>query len=293
MQVVLKDAHLSKEFPVLRGFPQGSILGPTLILLHLDDIDNCLRHSSIIKYADDTVIYVSGNDSDSIQKKLNADILEVHNWLTDNDLSLNLKKGKTESMIFGTSIRVKKATPLNIQVKGISINQTSSYKYLGTHLDSTLAMNGNFNSKYKKLSSRLRLLSKLRPDLNVKASKMIYTNIVIPVFTYCGTVNLYLSRTSLGKLDRIHERAVGIISKTNTVKLTPIMTYVKRHACQIVRTSVTRQLQAPMTNYFELLSHSKSTRNNKLSIALPRFRAKAARNEFYYQGAMIYNFTSQ
>ena len=233
-----------------------------MFLLHLDDIDNCLRHSSIIKYADDTVIYVSGNDSDSIQKKLNADILEVHNWLTDNDLSLNLKKGKTESMIFGTSIRVKKATPLNIQVKGISINQTSSYKYLETHLDSTLAMNGNFNSKYKKLSSRLRLLSKLRPDLNVKASKMIYTNIVIPVFTYCGTVNLYLSRTSLGKLDRIHERAVGIISKTNTVKLTPIMTYVKRHACQIVRTSITRQLPAPMTNYFELLSHSKSTRNN-------------------------------
>ena len=263
------------------------MLGPTLFLLHLDDIGNCLRHSSIIKYADDTVIYVSGNDSDSIQKKLNADILEVHNWLTDNDLSLNLKKGKTESMIFGTSIRVKKATPLNIQVKGISINQTSSYKYLGTHLDSTLAMNGNFSSKYKKLSSRLRLLSKLRPDLNGKASKMIYTNIVIPVFTYCGTANLYLSRTSLGKLDRIHERAVGIIFKTNTVKLTPIMTYVKRHACQIVRTSITRQLPAP--DYFELLSHPKSTRNNKLSIALPRVRTKAARNGFYYQGAMIYN----
>ena len=160
---------------------------------------------------------------------------------------------------------------------------------MGTHLDSTLALNGNFNSKYKKLSSRLRLLPKVRPDLNVKASKIIYTNIVIPVFTYCGTVNLNLSRTSLGKLDRIHERAVGIITKTNTVKLTPIMTYVKRHACQIIRISITRQLPAPMTNYFELLSHSRSTRNNKLSIALPRVRTKAAQNGFYYQGAMIYS----
>ena len=91
---------------------------------------------------------------------------------------------------------------------------------------------------------------------------MIYTNIVIPVFTYCGTVNLYISRTSLGKLDRIHERAVGIISKTNTV---------------------------PMTDYFESLSHPKLTRNNKLSIALPRVRTKAAQNVFYYQGEMIYN----
>ena len=143
-------------------------------------------------------------------------------------------------MIFGTSIRVKKTVPLNIQIKGTSIKQTSSYRYLGTHLDSTLALNGNFNSKYKKLSSRLRLLSKLRPNLNVKATKMIYTNIVIPVFTNCGTVNLNLSRTSLGKLDRIHERAVVVIIKTNTVKLIPIMNHVKRHACQIVRTSFRR-----------------------------------------------------
>ena len=132
-------------------------------------------------------------------------------------------------------------------------------------------------------NSRLRLLSKLHPDLNVKASKMIYTNTVIPVFTYCGTVNLDLLRTLLGKLDWIHECAVGIITKTITVKLTPIMTYVKRHACQIVRTSITRQLPAPMTNYFELLSHWKTL------VALPRVRTKAAQNGFYYQGAMIYN----
>ena len=82
-------------------------------------------------------------------EKLHADILEFHNWLTDNDLSLNLKKGKTETMIFGTSIRVKKAAPPNIQIKGTSINQTSSYKYLETYLDSTLALNGYFNSNTK------------------------------------------------------------------------------------------------------------------------------------------------
>ena len=162
-------------------------------------------------------------------------------------------------MVFGTSIHVKKIAPLNIQIKGTSINQTS-YRYMGTHLDSTLELNGNFNSKYKKLSSRLRLLSKLRPNLNVKATKMIYTNIVIPVFTNCGTVNLNLSRASLGKLDRIHERAVVVIIKTNTVKLIPIMNHVKRHACQIVRTSFRRQLPAPMTisNHYHLQSQQET-----------------------------------
>ena len=121
-------------------------------------------------------------------------------------MSLNLQKA---------SIHVNKATPFNIQIKGTSNNETSLHKYLGVHLDSTLALNGNFNSKWKKRSYRLRLLSKLRPNLYVKAAKKIYTSIAIPVFTYFGTVNLNLLRASLGKLDRIHERSVGIITKIN------------------------------------------------------------------------------
>ena len=54
---------------------------------------------------------------------------------------------------------------------------------------------------------------------------MIYTNFVIPVFTYCRTVNQNLSRASLGKHGQIHEQAVAIITKTNIVKLAPIITY--------------------------------------------------------------------
>ena len=99
---------------------------------------------------------------------------------------------------------------------------------------------------------------------------------------------LNLSSILLGILDQFHERAVGIITKTNPVKLTPIQNYEQGHTCQIVRTTITRQPPAPTTNYFKPLSHLKSTRNSKLSIALPRVRAKTAQNGFYYQGAMIY-----
>ena len=105
------------------------------------------------------------------RKKLNANILQVHNWLTDNDLSLNLKKNKTETMIFATSIRVKKAARLNMQIKETSVNQTSPNKYLETPLDSTLALNDNFNSKYKNLSSRLRIAVKTAPKSEWKSLK--------------------------------------------------------------------------------------------------------------------------
>ena len=66
-----------------------------------------------------------------------------------------------------------------------------------------MVLSGNFNSKCKSSVPDYDCCQKVCPNLNVKASKMIYTNIVIPLFTYCGTVNLNLSRTSVGKLDQI------------------------------------------------------------------------------------------
>ena len=215
-QHVLYDGKISNEFSVYRGIPQGSILGPTLFLLHLDDIDNCLRHCKVIKYADDTVIYTTGKNKDTVQNNLNVDVTAIHKWLTDNDLSMNLKKGKTESMIFGTSSRLKKTSPLEIKINETLLNQTTCYKYLGVHLDSSLTMNENFQVKYKKLSSRLRLLSKLRSNLTFQAAKKIYNSIIVPVFTYCGIVNMNLSKTSTKKLNRIHKRAATIITKGKT-----------------------------------------------------------------------------
>ena len=152
-------------------------------------------------------------------------------------------------------------------------------------------MNENFQSKYKKLSSRLRLLSKLRSNLTFIAAKQIYTSIVVPVFTYCAIANLNLTRTSLQKLERIDQRAIDIITKgkTRNVKLTTIVASIKHHASKLVRKSVKKEFPPPMQNYFELISHTKSTRNNQISIKLPKVKTKAAQNGFFYQGAIIYN----
>ena len=186
-------------------------------LLHLNDIDNCLRHCKIIKYVDDTVIYTSVKCSEPIQKKLNEDITEVNRWLNNNDLFLNLKKGKTECILFGTLSRIKKAPSLNISINSIEVIQTMSYKFLGVHLDSALNLNENFGLKYKKLRSGLRLLSKLRSNLIFKAAKKLYSSVAVPVFTYCGLLQLNLCRTSSAKkLEQIHQRAITIITRNKT-----------------------------------------------------------------------------
>ena len=66
----------------------------------MNDIGRCLKHSSIITYADDTVLFTSSKCENDIDGRLNEDINSVHRWLNDNELILNLKKGKTESKLF-------------------------------------------------------------------------------------------------------------------------------------------------------------------------------------------------
>ena len=291
-QSIIYNNTTSNEYPIYRGVPQGSILGPALFLLRINYLHHCLQHSRIINYADDTVLYVSDQDSLTIEKKFNEDISNyVSNWLTENDLSLNLKKGKTESMLFGSPARLKKTTPLSIYVNNIEINFTKTYTYLGVLLDPSLNLNENFLKKYRK-NSVMGLLVKLRPNLTTSATQTIYTSVAIPAITYCGIVDIDLNRSQTDKLNRLHKRAENIIKNGNertTAQITPITTALKRRACSIVRKCISKDLPPPMDNYFEIMTHEQRTRNNNLSIRLPKVKTECARKGFYYQAAYLYN----
>ena len=124
-----------------------------------NDFHTCLRHAKTIKFADDTVLYFSHTDFHVIENSLNDDMEHVFEFLTENELILNVKKRKTEVKLFGTSKRLLKLTVnLNVCYGGETLNQTNRYKYLSTLLDPSLSLNDNFNVTYKKSSSRLRLL---------------------------------------------------------------------------------------------------------------------------------------
>ena len=86
----------------------GSILGPLLFLIFFNDLPDCLHHSQVIKYADDTVLFISSKDFHIIEAKLSEDISHVGKWFFENEIIMNMKKGKTECMLFGTSKRLSK-----------------------------------------------------------------------------------------------------------------------------------------------------------------------------------------
>ena len=103
-------------------------------------------------YADDTVIYTSDKSFSTIKSNLTEDFARVATWLEENQLIVNLRKGKTECMRFATSQRTKKKNTWLVQYHK-TLSETNSYKYLGVQLDQNLNIMDHTTQTYKKVCS--------------------------------------------------------------------------------------------------------------------------------------------
>ena len=194
-QFVTYDNESSERHPVTCGVPQGSVLGPILFLIFFDDFDNILKHSNVIKFADDTVIYVSNKNKTNIENQLNEDLERISKYFHDNELIINLKKSKTESLLFGTAKRLATAGYMNLTYRNIPINYTNTYKYLGTLLDNRLALNIEFSRLHKKASNKVKLITKVRKHLTDKATRTVINSYVKRTIMFSFLVNLNLNNT--------------------------------------------------------------------------------------------------
>ena len=144
----------------------------------------------IITYADDTIIYFYDKNIRIIEKVLNTEFNYLSDWLTENELILNLKEDKTEIMVVGTKLWLSKVNSnINVEYHSIKVNFTKSYKYLGMKVDPSLNLSDHFQFVYKTASSRLRLFRRIRPNITKTATLRIYQAFIVPKIMYCSFIN--------------------------------------------------------------------------------------------------------
>ena len=290
--VVSYNNCVSDEKELYSGVPQGSILGPLLFIMLFNDITDAIRHSRIVKYADDTVIYFADKDSKSIQSNLTEDMDLISNWLKENELIINMKEGKTEALLFGTAKRISMQTePFKVYQGSNAIRNTDEYKYLGMYVNSSLDLNSHFERSYKKAAGRLRLLARLRKYLDSQSARDVYCSMIMPVFTYCGVLQMKLSETKMKQLKAFHDRCLKIVydGEKSNEGLPSVMNANKIRACKLVRKCIDKDICDIFKDYFAIQDHGKETRNATNSLKMPKIRTEYARKSFYYTGAKIYN----
>ena len=141
--------------PLTCGVPQGSILGPLLFLVYINDL-NISLNCRLSLYADDSALLFSHSDASVIAERLGAELSACKKWLIDNKLSLHL--GKTECLLFGTSRRLKRVGEFRILCDGMAVKRVFQVKYLGVLLDGDLSGKGHFANVVKTCSSCLAFL---------------------------------------------------------------------------------------------------------------------------------------
>lgn len=144
------------------GVPQGSILGPLLFILYINDIGTILKKSKYHLFADDTVVYVSGTNVTRLVETLNSELKNLSNWLTANKLKLNVEK--TKAMVLS---RDKDMGQLDIRIDRQSVEIVSKIKYLGIIVDNTLKFGENVDYVCKKISQKLGVLNRCKKFLSM------------------------------------------------------------------------------------------------------------------------------
>lgn len=199
------DDVSSSSHEVPAGVPQGSILGPYLFLLFLNDIPVQPR-TKLACFADDTASLTSDRDSNLVINRLQLSLELLFNYFSSWKLKLN--EGKTEAILF---TRRRRIPDKKLNIGGHSIPWSSSVKYLGLHLDKKLNWSHHITTTRSK---GIKALNALSPILNRKsnlspATKLcIYTTLVRPCLTYAAPVWSSTCKTNYTKLQVIQNKAL-------------------------------------------------------------------------------------
>ena len=170
------------------------------------------------------------------------------------------------------------------------MNKSTKYKYLGVLLDQQPNLHEQLATIYKKVSSRLKLLKRVRPNLTSAIAGKVYHGMIQPIATYCPTVYLGLPRYQINKLQALQHRGKNIVcSKGMTTEWKPVADIINEQILIDVHKSIQRVSPPKYHSYFTVLQHGKNTRGGDSSLVIARVKPEIGRKTFKFQGSLLFN----
>ena len=200
-QLVCNNGHFSSTIlDIENGAPQGSILGPLLFLIYINDLPSCLKHSTPVFYADDSNLLISDTNCETLIRKGNEDLANVQNWLISNKLALNV--GKTQAIIFRTP---NTKIPTNLSKLMLGVNQiklVESTEFLGVTITKSLSWKPHMMFIKSKIRRTLGACRKIRSQIGQGASLKLYHSLIESHILYAITTWCFGNSTMQNSLQR-------------------------------------------------------------------------------------------
>ena len=203
-QKVVINNSASTTQTVIAGVPQGSIDGPLLFNLFINDLVLFIEYTALGNYADDNNLSITGTNIENIKKLLLADFKTVIEWFSDNYMIINPDKCKYMSM--GKNSYDNDTLSLN----EFNLKNSDHEIILGITIDRKLTFNKHIKNLCKKAGQKLSAILRISPYLDENKKKLLYCSMIKSQFNYCPLVWMFCTRKSNNLINKVQERALRL-----------------------------------------------------------------------------------
>ena len=293
---VVVENECSSWCPVPAGVPQGSLLGPLLFTLYINDLPSSLKNRSLL-FADDMKVFrkvLSDSDCVSVQ----GDLTRLHAWCTKWKLNLNLQK----CSVMSVSLK-KKPIMFNYTISECVLNRVSTQRDLGIFLDNRLSFVPHIDFIVKKANRMMGLVWRnFRSCKNEHVLRTLYCSLIRPQLEYCTVVFNSVSHSQVERLERLQRRYLLFMYKvlhndhrnrsySELCDLFKLSTLTQRRTvtdCLFLYRLIHSQYNVP--NPFSLHVPERRTRSaSKHILHVPRCRVEVTKQGFVSRISNTYN----
>ena len=281
---------------LFKGVPQGSILGPLIFNIFLNDIFYFVSKGDLYNYADDNCISVSHKDISVVSAQLENETQIMTKWFADNSMKANVDKFQGIILSGG-----RNNTAIQFSLDDVDIAFVQKIDVLGVCIDGKLNFNEHVCRICSKASAQISALQRLTGLLDYPSRKAIYTSFIASNFNYCPLVWFFTSRESIDKIDKIQERALRFVLKDHISDYTNLLLKsgfdsFRIYAVKCLMIELFKILKGITPNYlsdlFVKADNPYDTRDKyKLIQPLKRTTTYGLRS-FQYYGAHVWNMLS-
>ena len=282
------------------GVPQGSILGPLIFLLYVNDMPQAVD-CDLLLYADDSCLVFSDKSVSDIEEQLNKNFNSLCDWFVDNKLSIHFGEDKTKSILFGKTNKKSGNKKLDIRRGDVKIKQHTSVTYLGCILDEDLSGESMATRILGKINGRLRFLYRKQNFLDFPLRRLLANALIQPHFDYaCSAWFPLINKRLTKKIQTAQNKCVRFCLNLNNRAHIGVREFkninwlpTKERFEQCTATSVFKFFNnsAPsyMSEMFLPVGQSRVTRRSKNKLNQPFRKSNKGQNGLSYLGPKIWN----
>ena len=290
-QQVILEGVTSSAAPVQSGVPQGSVLGPLLFLLYINDLPNCVSDGSTVRlFADDCILYHNiRTEQDAI--KLQQDLVSLQQWEGDWLMEFHPKKCQVMHVT-----NKRKCLEYTYKIHGHTLDVVDSAKYLGINIHKTLKWNHHINHVTKKANSTSAFLRRNIHQCPQDTKALCYKTLIRPLTEYASVIWDPYTAENITKLEMVQRRAARMVfSDYRTTSSVSAMinqlnwpTLQERRAqakATMMYRIVYQMIDIPST----ILVPTISPRGNNITFLVPFARTLTYQKSFFPDGIRIWN----